>query len=545
MAYLIGDLPERIDLGITGENGRLTLEFDVSPWLAMYPGMTFTLAAVRPGESEVYFALTALTGNVLSWTVTGEDIGARGGFGSAEIWGLLDGVRVKTARVRTFAARSAAQETASAPGLWAEAVTEACARSALDLAACREERAGAAAYAASAAQAVSDARDVLSGKADITGAYEGLYAGTAGNLVSRGDAARQSILCRPTAGAAGNIVDGTALITAIYGNSVVSGGAFTHLCASGLRSVGFDLLDPDTGTARVLAGMEYQLTGAYDTITHSSGEELVPDENGVFTPVADGVVTVTGGAPCLHFVHSGIRNGAVAEYTAGVLALPIGDYFPDGMRSAGTAADLLTADRAVCAVAQRGLDTLNWSRSVTNGVVYWWAPVGDKYVPALSGEKNISCTGYTVTGARTSVPADGYICESRGSDRLFIRDTAADAMTRAEFKTYVTGVQLTYRLAVPVVTAVSPRLNLTYPVCDFGMEELIAPAASAPLIADIVYHPNAVDTLRNLPRNYVNTDSLDALCAALCAALDLRSERVWNAAPARWDFTFTREEDES
>lgn len=78
-------------------------------------------------------------------------------------------------------------------------------------------------------------------------------------------------------------------------------------------------------------------------------------------------------------------------------------------------------------------------------------------------------------------------------------------------------------LSEPEVTEFETPLNLGYYVNDFGTEMIlpengIAPF-TAPAVFDILYAMNAVDTLRNLPTNYISKESFDNFTAALSSAL--------------------------
>ena len=92
-------------------------------------------------------------------------------------------------------------------------------------------------------------------------------------------------------------------------------GELVSVQTSGRETVGFNQLDPDTGTVEVFGGKQYQITGSFTALT-LNGETVTPDSSGLFTPSADGTLTVTGAGSdtCLHFVHSGYRNGEYEPY---------------------------------------------------------------------------------------------------------------------------------------------------------------------------------------------------------------------------------------
>ena len=81
--------------------------------------------------------------------------------------------------------------------------------------------------------------------------------------------------------------------------------------------VGFNAYDNSTGKAKLVGGMEYQITGTYTSLSYSTGETITPDANGKFTPSANGELTVTGGNDtdtCVHLVWDGERDGEYEEY---------------------------------------------------------------------------------------------------------------------------------------------------------------------------------------------------------------------------------------
>lgn len=80
---------------------------------------------------------------------------------------------------------------------------------------------------------------------------------------------------------------------------------------------GFNAYNPETGKAKLVGGVQYQITGTYTSISYSTGETLTPDSNGKFTPTSNGELTVTGGdasTTCVHLVWDGERDGEYEPY---------------------------------------------------------------------------------------------------------------------------------------------------------------------------------------------------------------------------------------
>ena len=100
MMLIIDNLPYALPLGKQTETGVTTITIDMSPWLDQWPGMETVIMATRPGESEAYPAATRMDGSSIVWTVNGADT-AIAGRGTAEILGLVDGVRKLSQIVQT------------------------------------------------------------------------------------------------------------------------------------------------------------------------------------------------------------------------------------------------------------------------------------------------------------------------------------------------------------------------------------------------------------------------------------------------------------
>ena len=82
------------------------------------------------------------------------------------------------------------------------------------------------------------------------------------------------------------------------------------------QMVGFNAFNPTTGTARLVGGMQYQITGTYTALS-LNGATITPDASGYFTPSANGTLTVTGGNStdtCVHIVWDGERDGDYEAY---------------------------------------------------------------------------------------------------------------------------------------------------------------------------------------------------------------------------------------
>ena len=74
-----------IRLGRMGENEYITVSFDVSEWIALYPDdVHFTLVHQRYGDPEAYPCVTVLDGTDLLWQINSADVAIPGN-GHAEL----------------------------------------------------------------------------------------------------------------------------------------------------------------------------------------------------------------------------------------------------------------------------------------------------------------------------------------------------------------------------------------------------------------------------------------------------------------------------
>lgn len=63
-----------IPIGFQGENGVVTVQFDVTGWADLYGTGTFTLLNKRPTEEIGYPCSVTVSGNTVSWVVSAADV---------------------------------------------------------------------------------------------------------------------------------------------------------------------------------------------------------------------------------------------------------------------------------------------------------------------------------------------------------------------------------------------------------------------------------------------------------------------------------------
>lgn len=264
-------------------------------------------------------------------------------------------------------------------------------------------------------------------------------------------------------------------------------GELIHVNASAHKMVGFNAYDPETGTAKVIGGQQYQITGAYTSIS-LDGTAITPDASGYFTPSANGTLAVTGGNStdtCVHLVWDGERDGEYEPYEVHNYALD-SDLVLRGIPKLDSAnrlyydGDTYESDGTV--TRKYGivdLGTLNWVyyTGATNPIFYADISNGKQYSGSMEAE--IICQKYakypmSVGAPQFSTAGDKLIGVNPESavyaTRLLVRDTAyTDAAT---FKTAMSGVYLVYELATPTEEEADPYTNPQ--ICsNWGTEEYV------------------------------------------------------------------------
>ena len=201
---------------------------------------------------------------------------------------------------------------------------------------------------------------------------------------------------------------------------------------------------------------------------------------------------------CLNISHTGYRNGEVEDYKEFTRELPMREYFPNGMKSAGNAFDELTSEKAVKRIKAVDLGSCNWNRvaHVSDSDKYQFFTIN---VLDIAQGGNLFSTDFF---GRNSI---GEVADNPNGTGAFVTEHFAlhvtnpkyNTMTATEFKEAMAGVVMLYETTKPETVVFDEHVNLDYEVSDFGTEEAISEENSAPFRADVVYGFNAVDTIRN------------------------------------------------
>lgn len=201
----------------------------------------------------------------------------------------------------------------------------------------------------------------------------------------------------------------------------------------------------------------------------------------------------------LTLVHSGWKQDTDAGYQPywqDTLPLPIiRKYFPDGMKSAGSAHDEIRYNKAngkwekVVRIGSVDLGTFDYNLDSRFDNAQFYCDT------SLLINNNIRCGRYITIEGGWDTNKDKTITRISGGQILIVDSAYTDA---ASFKAAMQGVMLYYELAEPVIREIDEPIGTDYRVADFGTEQAISSIPSAPFSADIIYQFNAVDMIREL-----------------------------------------------
>lgn len=193
-------------------------------------------------------------------------------------------------------------------------------------------------------------------------------------------------------------------------------------------------------------------------------------------------------------------------------------YFPDGLKSVGSAYDEIMPTKAVKRIGMLNLGEIDWSQG----------GLGDKssWVPNTFNLRGIAVSSPSVFEISTIrcakyITDTAHNVESQVTDKtialnasywIYIYDSAYKTATPEQFKQSLQGVMLYYEMATPEETTYD-ELNLTEQVSEGGTEEAIIAEGktSTPLRADIVYPIDAYNTIK---ANKTNIGTLSSLNTA-------------------------------
>lgn len=215
-------------------------------------------------------------------------------------------------------------------------------------------------------------------------------------------------------------------------------------------------------------------------------------------------------------VHSGWKQDTDAGYQPywqDTLPLPIiSKYFPDGMKSAGSAHDEILFNKAsgkweIVRIGSVDLGSFDYNLDSRFDNAQFYCDT------SLLINNNIRCGRYVTIEGGWDTNKDKTITRTSGGQILIVDSAYTDA---ASFKAAMQGVILYYELAEPVIREIDEPIGTDYRVADFGTEQAISSIPSAPFSADIIYQFNAVDMIRE---HELEITQLQAMIATMQAQL--------------------------
>lgn len=310
----------------------------------------------------------------------------------------------------------------------------------------------------------------------------------------------------------------------------------------GIKTVGFNAFN---GTyAKVCGGVPYYLGGNYtslgftteeggtlEAITIPTSAESVgttPSDR-LYTPLQNGYIYAEGENININIswgTEYGYLNGTYQPYKPFERDLSwVANCFPNGMRSAGNVRDEIRFNsstqkwEAVQRVGTFTIGEINWT-AVGDGRFY--ADIADLAAPTDDSGRNkgILCGKYLPSTQLVPQSMDDKSIlrfNSGSTVKFYIKD--ASYTDTATFKNDLQNVVCNYALATPIVTEITEDINMDFDVSDYGTEELIVEEgkASAPIVADITYAPNALSTLKQVPDILKRLKALESAVASATA----------------------------
>ena len=236
---------------------------------------------------------------------------------------------------------------------------------------------------------------------------------------------------------------------------------------------------------------------------------------------------------CVNLSWSGSKNGTYEPYEKHTRAVDTATYFPNGMRSAGSAYDEMDFERrkAIKRIGVVDMGSLNWGSNTgqfPSHSFYSTTPLAD------------------VKRNTTNVISNGkfyYLYINSGGLIIASTDSSEEYDSSEAFKAAMSGVMLYYELAASTEFDIPDTVSNIYYADDWGTEEWMQDASATipvPVPATLFYMRNLVDEIRNVRKNCLETaDSLDNLLAALGTACGGTFTKTWSDTDQEWKFTFT------
>lgn len=352
----------------------------------------------------------------------------------------------------------------------------------------------------------------LDGKANIDGYYDTLSVGLADNLIDRkGNGTPQEISYRTSCGDDSIADDGNGIIQSIFGKTVVDSGELISYNGSGIKTVGFNLFDEN----RLLEASGWSKSGGY----YTGGIGSLYNK---FNRNTDGFIRIPpeySGQICVTM--SGHNSGSAKDgfiefiYADGTLGVDYSKGLPP--TTDGTYTIVSAVGKKVVKVCFSYAYSSNLFIKSLNINLSWSGYRNGEYEPYWSRTLNLPISTYFPDGMKSAGNNRDEMTKDKATQRIGSRAYQSGDENDASVVTDMTTTY--YPLAEPIETTITPPLDLTYKVADFGTEESIAEGKSTPFNGIIKYSDDFTRGLVNMPKNYDTTASLDALATSLSTML--------------------------
>lgn len=261
---------------------------------------------------------------------------------------------------------------------------------------------------------------------------------------------------------------------------------------------------------------------------------------------------------CINLSHSGIRNGEYEPYEEHKLLFNKGNklsaikgklngegdsvvVFPDGLRSAGNVRDEIVGNVAIRRIGAVDMGTLSWNKYNIRESKYVFSVTRPSYIKTFqSTEKANALTIKYPTVEWNNLFSDN-IQYGFAISGEFLRLGDNSFTDINSFKDSLQGQILYYELAEPETYILDEALPMNYVVDDWGTEQRLVADENevlAPLCYDVTYAINAVDTIRNMPKNYISEETMQAFLSAVGSAMGGTWSMTWNEDMQKYVFTF-------
>jgi len=411
----------------------------------------------------------------------------------------------------------------------------------------------ASAAAASAADAAEDAAKVdeyaeeVQRKANADGHATDLTAGFADNLAATGEPVSAEFISRASGG------DGAARIASVKGNAVVWNQMVGESDTSVTVPSGHVYLSRIGGTAarETSTGAAIAVTGGTDNVfdlTLMFGQGNEPATVAEFEALYPASYYPYDAGTLLPVRVEGVETTDADDNPLFTREIPVATYFPDGMRSAGTVRDELTATAAVKRVGAVDLGTLTWGAEgawqQSKGMTRFNAALPNAATAPITDVENVKASAYftpnlTVTGSTMST---AYCIAQHANGRVYLTMPYPEFNRASDLTAWLQDHPVTlYYQIQPTTTEIDPPLNLDYKVNDFGTERIVTDSETvpptAPVPLEIAYGIDAAATLASLPTDYISHESMAQFISAIEQHFGVTVTETWDAANGRYDYT--------